>query len=110
DLQAGDDSVTTVLMLAARGGAVEVVRLLLDNGADIDINKQNNNGWTALMFSADFRGSDGPGGIEVARLLLDNGADVNAQDNTGRTALSFAKKSPLRQRLIDLLEAAGATE
>ena len=110
DLHARDDTGTTVLMYASRGGDAEVVRLLLENGADLDINKQNNTGRTALIFAADYGFSGGEGGIEVARLLLENGADVNAQDNNGMTALSFAKESPLRQGLIDLLEAAGATE
>ena len=97
-LSYGDQvSGTTILMYAARGGDAEVMRLLLDNGADTDINAQNNNGRTALMFASDFGFSGGEGGVEVVRLLLANGADINARDNDGRTAVNAPSPLPGRQ-------------
>ena len=48
---------------------LQIVELLLDRGAQI--NEQDNNGMTALGWSA-FWGSS-----EVARLLIDKGADID---------------------------------
>ena len=50
-------------MIAAEQGHVEVVRLLLDAGADINL--ASNNGLTASMLAAD------QGHVEVARLLVE---------------------------------------
>ena len=61
------------------------------------------------MFAIDYGYSGGEGGVEMVRLLVENGADINTQNNDGWTALRLAKNNP-RQRIIDLLEAAGATE
>ena len=100
------DAGTTALMFAARKGHVAVVRLLVNHGADINA-QEYYSGKTALMMAAD------KGYVEVIRILVEQWvaeAGAQAQDADGRTALSFAKESPLRQRLIDLLEAAGATE
>ena len=49
------------------------------------------------------------GDTSSVRLFIENGMDVNAQNNDGNTALSFAKEQG-HQEIIDLLEAAGATE
>ena len=57
-------------MNAARNGHVEVVRLLLEAGADK--NAAQVNGTTALMAAAEH------GHVEVVRLLLDAGAYTNA--------------------------------
>ena len=75
--QAQDANGTTVLMWAARGGDVEMVRFLLEDGANI--NAQDVSGTTALMWAA--LGGD----AEVVRLLLENGTDLHAQNNNGTT-------------------------
>ena len=49
-----------------------------------NINDQNNNGKTALMYAAE------NGLTETAKLLLEHGANINAQDNRGATALMYA--------------------
>ena len=76
--------VLTALMEAADEGHVEVVRLLLESGADINTQEDYGNGATALMEAA------GNGHVEVVRLLLENGADTNTQNNSGRTVLMYA--------------------
>ena len=73
--QAQDADGTTVLMWAARGGDVEMVRFLVADGADI--HAQDDYGITVLMYGA------WGGDVEVVRLLLDNGADLHAQDDNG---------------------------
>jgi ankyrin repeat protein len=57
-----------------------VVRLQLENGADVNAMKRN--GETGLVFAA------GKGHEAVLRLLLEKGADVNAWED-GETALVF---------------------
>ncbi len=63
----------TSLHEAGRWGHLEVVRLLLDNQADMSMTNQH--GWTPLHFAAAYSQ------LEVARVLLEAGADVKAKDN-----------------------------
>ena len=72
----------TALMHAARDGHTEVVKLLIDNGADL--NHKSNGGVTALRTAAR------EGRTEVVKLLIDNGADMNIKDVDGWTALMHA--------------------
>ena len=72
----------SALMLAAYHGRVEVVRYLLNRGADA--NTADNGGSTVLMGAA-FKGD-----LEVARLLVQAGADICARNANGRTATDFA--------------------
>jgi ankyrin repeat protein len=73
----------TPLMLAARYGHVEVVRVLLEGGADVQW--ASNNMYTALHRAA------WKGHLEVCRLLLDSGAKVNALERQwNQTALHWA--------------------
>jgi hypothetical protein len=58
------------LELASKNGHLEVVRLLVSNGANV--NAMNDN---ALRLASK------NGHLEVVRLLIDNGANVNARDN-----------------------------
>lgn len=76
-----DSTGTTLLMVASALGRIELVRFLLEKGADI--NAQDKYGDTALMDAA----SDHP---EVVELLLEKGADVNIRNKLGKTALEWA--------------------
>ncbi|PKK48533.1 hypothetical protein CI102_7934, partial [Trichoderma harzianum] len=62
---------------AASQGHESMVRLLLDNGADVMAS--DNAGRTALSLAAS------NGHEAVVKLLLENGADITAKDNAGRT-------------------------
>lgn len=73
---------TTTLHLAAERGHEKVVRLLLDQGANIDA--WNKYGWTALHFAAE------NGHEAVARILLRRGANIHLKSTSGRTALHHA--------------------
>jgi len=67
------------LHFAANNGHVDVVRFLLEKGANV--NAQDHRGRTPLHLAA----LDGH--VDVVRFLLEKGANVNAQDHRGRTPL-----------------------
>jgi ankyrin repeat protein len=71
---------STPLMYAALYGDAETVRMVLDAGADPNV--QNDAGATALMWAVD--------DLEKTTLLLKRGADVNALSEDGRTPLLIA--------------------
>ena len=95
----GWDEEQTALMIAAVKGHTEIVRLLLDRGADPNI--QDDQGQTALI-NAIFSIS-----IETVKLLLDRGADPNIQDDQGQTALMFTARNG-HTEIMELLILAGA--
>ena len=72
----------TRLHLAAYFGVEDVVRLLLDQGADVMTAASN--GWTPLHWASS------NGHVDVAQLLLDRGADLTAADRNGGTPLHGA--------------------
>jgi hypothetical protein len=75
----------TALMAAAGNGHTELVKLLIDKGADMNaIWPGWSNGVTALMIAA-YNGH-----TEVVKLLLDKGADVDVKNPYGMTALIYA--------------------
>lgn len=72
----------TALTGAAQRGHLEVVQILLEQGADF--NALDKHGLAALTHAAFF------GHTEIVQILLDRGADVNAMDDKGLSALSWA--------------------
>jgi hypothetical protein len=69
---------------------IDIVKMLLDAGADVNAASRKDGaitiGMTPLMLAA-FVGTE-----DVVQLLLDKGADVNARTPGGDTALSIAKE------------------
>ena len=61
----------------------EVVKILLENGADV--NAKSEDGFTPLMMAF--------GNIEIMTLLLELGADVNAKTKNGMTSLMIGIKN-----------------
>jgi ankyrin repeat protein len=72
----------TCLMEAAIDGHLDICRLLLDKGAQLEA--RDINGITPLQVAAI------QGYVETVRLLCDHGADVEASDNTGWKPLHYA--------------------
>jgi hypothetical protein len=70
-------------MAAAQLGQNDVVRLLLDKGADV--NAVTPSGWNSLM------GAARRGHLEVVRTLLANGADAAHADYRNHTAADLAR-------------------
>ena len=88
------------LLDAARRGEVEVVRSLLDGGADV--NAARGDGLTALHAAAE------RGHLDVAKLLISAGAELDAGTRIGRyTPLHLAGRSG-HGRVVGALVEAGA--
>ncbi|KAI9889558.1 MAG: hypothetical protein M1814_005161 [Vezdaea aestivalis] len=60
------------------------VKLLLDNGADVD--QKDNRGQTALHMAASASNNTS----DIIKILLDSGADINTKDLIGDTAANIA--------------------
>ena len=86
----------TTLMYAAYAGDLEMARLMLENGAPVNV--QTDVGTTALMFAAAY------GYVEVVRFLVENGADIHIQNGYNYTALSLAEERG-HQEVVDFLRA-----
>jgi ankyrin repeat protein len=76
----------TPLHRAAYEGHLNIVDLLLDNGASLDVGSVD--GWTPLH-SASYWGQ-----TEVVAALIHHGAFLNAQTNGGQTPLHLAAAAP----------------
>ena len=112
---------STPFLLAAKYASVDIMRALVDAGADRQLATRD--GTTALMKAADSdrrrqavltyaRSQDvvvagEVEGLEAVNLLLDLGADVNAVNEAGNTALHIAV-SGQSNRIVHLLAERGA--
>ena len=76
----------TPLHNAALGGNAEVVKLLLDHGAQMDARDQES-GATPLAYAASL------GRAEVVDLLLARGADAVIKNTRGQTPLELAEEN-----------------
>ena len=85
----------TALMLASGEGRNAIVKLLIENGANI--NTQNNIGNTALLLASwDIHN-------EVVYLLLSNGANKHHTNKKGLNALQLAQQIISCGKIIDWL-------
>jgi len=125
----------TALMGAAYNGHYEIVKLLLEAGANVNVmDSDDDGGFTALMLATvqgkfavvktllqnganpniqrkngmtALMGAVEEGYVAIAQILLDNGADPTAKDNDGTTALELAT-STNQKIMIKLLTKYGA--
>ena len=74
----------SALHVAALVGNEEIVQLLIDNGANIEVKAKDESGGTPLQWVA-FFGID-----DMTEFLVNAGADINAEDNNGCTPLCAA--------------------
>ncbi|CAF1281668.1 unnamed protein product [Rotaria sordida] len=85
----------TALMLAVKHGKVDLVELLLENGAAVNL--QDTDGSTALMCAVEH------GNINIVKLLLTRPeCDVNITDNDGQTAVTIATSKNRKDILVAL--------
>jgi hypothetical protein len=128
-IRMSNDRGSTALHFAAENGHLQIVELLLDRGADVEVIDVD--GDTPLMCAAITgqseifkmllsRGADADvlnvnengvlhyaamsGSVEIVRLLLDKGADIEKSDSWGRTPLSMAVQENKQELVKFLLE------
>jgi ankyrin repeat protein len=89
----------TPLHKAAINGRVKIVRMLIDAGADLNV--QDEKGWTPLHYPA------WAGRVEIARMLIDAGAKLNVQDKWESIPLHYAASNG-RVEIVRMLIDAGA--
>lgn len=87
------------LLEAVYMGHLEIIKELLDKGADTEA--RNPKGWTAIHLAATWNRTD------MLSLLIEKGADLEAKDKEGRTALHSAATKG-HQDCVKLLLEAGA--
>ena len=132
EMKYGNSNEMHPLMMAVREGNIEIVQILIDAGADVNIHGRGNNTplliacrsgnieivKTLLAARVDLHGRDGEGAnalmwsarfgySSIVELLLKHGANVNAQAENGTTALMLAA-GPGRGRVVEMLVSAGA--
>jgi ankyrin repeat protein len=91
------------LIGASDSGSLEIIKLLLENGADINYASKSKPDLelTALMIAA------AEGRLEIVKYLAENDANLNLKTKFGETALSLAEKNKNRD-LVAYLKEKGA--
>eukprot|EP01103_Thecamoeba_quadrilineata_P013917 TRINITY_DN39_c2_g1_i1.p1 TRINITY_DN39_c2_g1~~TRINITY_DN39_c2_g1_i1.p1 ORF type:complete len:738 (+),score=135.33 TRINITY_DN39_c2_g1_i1:123-2336(+) len=104
-----DSHQQTPLHVAALEGRYDVVKYLIDSGAEVNARDKNN--WTALHCSAATQGERTEAHLDVCELLLRSGADSNMVTLTNTSVMHYLvrhKYSEKLKQVLELLRAKGA--
>ncbi len=97
DIEARDDRGRTLLAVSLRANKIEVAKLLVEKGADV--NATNLNGTTIFMYAK--TPLMGTGGFHTLEWLLKIGARINSKDKFGKTVLDYVgPKDPAMARFL----------
>lgn len=91
-----DDMGTAPIHGSARTNRAEIIQLLIDAKADVNI-KHKANDETPLHYAAEYNS------LEAAQVLLKNGADKTAKTQSGKTPYDLAKEKQ-SDKVINLLK------
>src|SRR6266478_3967849 len=97
----GTDNENASLHTAAEEGKIDVVRLLIVRGADVDTRTQHQ--WAPIHLSAN------NGYLDIVKLLLERGADLHALNGQGDTPYELLLQGGYRE-MADLLRRHGGAE
>ena len=86
--------------MAPFSGDLEVVKILVENGADV--NYRNIDGITPLMNGCS------KGNLDIVKFLVDQGSNMDAKNNRGETALFYASSYNTHVEIIKFLIEQGA--
>ena len=81
-----DNNNNNGLILATRNGKVDIIKMLLKKG--ININHQNNLGYTALMYASYNFYDCIDNNYEIMKILLENDADMYIKNNRNLTTFN----------------------
>ena len=76
-------------MQACESGHIDAVRLLLKNGAKVNLHENKGGEFTALHYAVKSKKT------ELVKLLLSSNADTTLKDKSGLTAQDLAQKQGL---------------
>ena len=96
-----DNCGRTALMVAVEKKASKTIKTLIDGGADLNL--QNGDGWTALMFSVYQDAS-------VIKQLLSAGVNPHLRNKNGETAFMIAEREKLGTAICTLIDEMGSDE
>ena len=83
DIDAQKNDGATALLLAAVNGKDDVVKALINHGANVNL--ADNNGWTPLMLAVQ------QGHLTTVQTLLDKHVDINGTNEDGMTVFDIIK-------------------
>ncbi|HXN49611.1 MAG TPA: ankyrin repeat domain-containing protein [Bryobacteraceae bacterium] len=98
-----DGNTLTALMIAVQEGWVDIVKLLLDKGAKVNVKAAYVSGVeahvldgiTALAVAAS------SGNLSIVKMLVERGADIHALDSYGKAVLAYAASNEVAQFFLD---------
>lgn len=86
----------TALHIASREKNFEIVNILIENGADVNI--ADNDGWTPIMRAA--RNGD----EKIVEMLLKKGADISFVNSVGESVINHAAISDCAKCLVEIFK------
>ncbi|KAJ3210868.1 hypothetical protein HDU67_004938 [Dinochytrium kinnereticum] len=89
DINGKDEDGTPAIVYAACWGHADIIRILLESGANID--DRDKNGWTALLWACS------NGHEDAAKVLLQGGASKDLKSNRGRSLQDIVKRDASKQ-------------
>jgi cytohesin len=103
DIKARDSADFTPIHLAALGCNEEMIRVLLEKGADVNAKSFEESGYTPL-----YSAISGGAPLSVVKLLVARGADVNARGSPDACAPLCLARKVGRKDIVEFLQSRGA--